>query len=155
ANRRYLTEVLVRDLARARREKAQLAVLYCDIDSFKRINDQFGHATGDRVLTVFAEVLRRCLREGDTAARYGGDEFVCLLHAAGVREARNVARRIRAEFSAGMMEVGLSTALGASSAGIAIFPRHAADADSLLDAADAALLRAKAAGTTVELAGEP
>jgi diguanylate cyclase (GGDEF)-like protein len=78
ANRRCWDETLAREFERARRQDTQLAVLLCDLDRLKEINDRFGHATGDRVLKEVADVLRERVRAGDLVARLGGDEFAVL-----------------------------------------------------------------------------
>ena len=78
ANRRSWDETLEREFERARRQQSRLAVLLCDLDRLKEINDRFGHATGDRVLRAAADVLRERVRAGDLAARLGGDEFAIL-----------------------------------------------------------------------------
>src|SRR5581483_8130318 len=79
ANRVLAVDRAQQMVARARRQHTAVAVMYVDIDGFKRINDTFGHAVGDEVLKTFASRLETVLRESDTAARFGGDEFVVLL----------------------------------------------------------------------------
>ena len=93
-NRRRFDQELARHVAHARRYGAEGAVLVVDVDRFKRVNDTFGHTTGDRVITSVARVLRRRLRTTDTLARLGGDEFAVLLPKADRREAEIVARRL-------------------------------------------------------------
>ena len=78
-NRRYLSETLGRETARARRDSRAYAVVILDLDHFKRINDTYGHEAGDRVLVAVAELLRAHTREGDLVCRYGGEEFVVLM----------------------------------------------------------------------------
>jgi diguanylate cyclase (GGDEF)-like protein len=78
ANRRSWDEALAREFERSRRQESSLAVLVCDLDLLKEVNDRFGHATGDRVLKAAADLLRERVRAGDLAARLGGDEFAVL-----------------------------------------------------------------------------
>ena len=134
-------------LARARRQQTAVAALYVDLDSFKHVNDTFGHAAGDELLRIVAARLMTIVREGDTAARLGGDEFVVLLESTLV----DLAPELVAER---LLEVlrqpyQLSDALGrqlsvTASVGIAVGPRLSAD--ELLRDADLALYQAKASG---------
>jgi diguanylate cyclase (GGDEF)-like protein len=100
ANRRFWDETLAREFARSRRQGSNLAVLVCDLDQLKEVNDQFGHATGDRVLGAAAEVLRSRVRAGDLAARLGGDEFAVLCPETTVEDASTLAEDLRARFAA-------------------------------------------------------
>jgi diguanylate cyclase (GGDEF)-like protein len=95
ANRRYLDERLSMELARQARYDQPLSVIMTDIDWFKRVNDLYGHATGDTVLKLFAERLKDTLRTSDFMARYGGEEFVLLLPQTGIDEAVALAERLR------------------------------------------------------------
>lgn len=95
ANRRSLDEALQREIARSSRLKEPLSAILADLDRFKSINDQYGHATGDQVLASAAEVLRIQLRPYDLAARYGGEEFLILLPRTSPEDAIGVAERIR------------------------------------------------------------
>lgn len=94
-NRRAVDERLHEEFIRMRRMRRPLAVLLCDIDHFKRINDTYGHALGDEVLCHVARTLQRSLRESDFIARYGGEEFIALLPATSAEEARHVADKLR------------------------------------------------------------
>jgi diguanylate cyclase len=116
-----------------------------DIDHFKRINDAHGHATGDDVLRRVAQVLRTSVREIDTPARYGGDEFAVLLTETDVRGARDVAERVRMLF---LEERGEAAAAEhcTLSIGLAEADRLLVDADDWVRRADAAMYGAKAAG---------
>jgi len=141
---RQLVNTLDKEVARASRAGETVAAIFSDLDGFKEINDLFGHDTGNRVLAMYADVLRATLRREDTAARFGGDEFVCILPGADRTQATAVAERIRqrfAENAAGDAVVGASRA--SVSAGIAIFPIDADTPEGLLIAADTQLLKAK------------
>ncbi len=94
-NRRAFVDIADRELARAGRARSRLALLMLDIDHFKRVNDEFGHPAGDRVLAAFAGVMRQCVRRGDSVGRYGGEEFCILLPDSDLAHALEVGERIR------------------------------------------------------------
>ena len=145
-NRRLFQEVLGRAIAEARRKGGRVAILCCDLDRFKAVNDTFGHPAGDALLRVVAERLRACLREGDTVARLGGDEFAIIL--ADHDEARRigaVARRIIQSLGRPVDLDGLSAAIGVS-IGIAVGPQDGDSPETLFKNADIALYRAKDSG---------
>jgi len=144
-NRRAFTEAAVAELVRARRSGRPLAVALVDLDDFKRINDTFGHSTGDRILRDVADVLREHFREIDLPSRLGGEEFAVLLpetDLAGAREAaeRFVTALADAEFADGRIDPHGITA----SAGVAATTDL--EIDVLLESADRALYRAKKHG---------
>ncbi len=155
-NRRYLEEALETDIARAVRESSFVSLLMADIDRFKLFNDTFGHDAGDLVLKRVAEVIEARIRGGDLACRYGGEEFVILLHSAELQPARERAEMLREAIKA--MELSFrGQALGSVtiSLGVATFPLHAADGAALITAADKAMYAAKRAGRDrVEVAPE-
>lgn len=147
-NRRFLDEVLPKEVEQARRREAPLAVLMLDIDHFKRFNDSFGHEVGDRVLALFARTLQARLRSGDLVARYGGEEFTAVLPGAGLEEARALAERLRASLEALELappEFPEGCRITAS-LGVAAFPQHGGEAETLLQSADRALYLAKGQG---------
>jgi diguanylate cyclase (GGDEF)-like protein len=142
-NRRSFELQLERDLHLATRMRQSLSLVMLDLDNFKQINDQAGHETGDVALCMLAETLRSELRAVDTAARFGGDEFVIILPQANTEGALLVAERLRKRIE--QMEVpgfGLVT----SSFGVATFPNDASSRDALVVAADRALYDSKNAG---------
>ncbi|UVW27836.1 diguanylate cyclase domain-containing protein [Massilia sp. H6] len=144
-NRRLLRERLDAALARARRQQAMLALLFIDLDRFKQINDQHGHACGDRLLQQVAARIGAAVRDTDTVARIGGDEFVVLLEdIASTADADAVAGKIHAALALSFdLGDGIHLPVGAS-IGSAHYPGQADAIDSLLDAADAAMYAAKA-----------
>jgi diguanylate cyclase (GGDEF)-like protein/PAS domain S-box-containing protein len=144
-NRRYLDEILPRELARAAHEDAVLSVVMIDIDDFKATNDRRGHREGDRLLTLLGALLRECTRPGDAACRYGGEEFLLVLPGASLEIARDRMETIRNECSLRLRAEGFAKP-PTLSAGVAAFPEHARSDDELLQAADEALYRAKAEG---------
>lgn len=147
-NRRQVNRQARGTLAEARRQSLQFAVLFIDLDRFKRINDTQGHDIGDQVLREVAQRLRNCVRDEDTIGRLGGDEFVALIKHCDVHKAAHVADRILAAVqqpiavNAGR---GAGIALGVS-VGIALYPHDGQSVDVLLRNADMAMYRAKNAG---------
>ncbi|MCC7542840.1 MAG: GGDEF domain-containing protein, partial [Deltaproteobacteria bacterium] len=145
-NRSLFTDRLSSLLRVSSRSGEPFAVMFGDLDGFKAVNDGHGHETGDAVLRVVARRLRSCLRDTDTVARIGGDEFAVLLplaHSAG--DATAIATRLVAAVRAPIV-LGQRTCSVGLSIGIATYPAAAIDADSLLAGADAAMYRVKSAG---------
>ena len=132
-------------LVQAERLERPLALLFLDLDRFKPVNDELGHAAGDFLLSRAADRLRLGLRSGDTVARFGGDEFVVLLPNVGRGDAVAVAEKLRAAVGAPLSFEGHEISVTAS-IGIAIFPEDGCRSDELLRKADAALYRAKELG---------
>ncbi|HEX2256822.1 MAG TPA: GGDEF domain-containing protein [Afifellaceae bacterium] len=144
ANRVLFADRLGHALARSRRRGRPGALLLLDLDGFKRLNDTFGHAAGDRALVAVAARLRGCLRETDTVARLGGDEFAVVLDGlAAADDAHRAVARIRAALAAPLAldPAGAPLALSAS-IGLAFFRGHE-PADGLLRRADDQLYAAK------------
>ena len=130
----------------ARRSGRRMALLYVDLDGFKKVNDTLGHDAGDIVLRACAERLRDCLRSEDTVARVGGDEFIIVVSGIGeARHAARVAEKLVLATAQPILFDGHSLAVGAS-VGIAIFPDDAGDARSLRRLADQAMYQAKQRG---------
>jgi len=158
ANRHALQEALGAATEAALHRGGGLALLYVDLDEFKRINDSLGHAAGDDLLQQVADRLRRIVRPGDMLARQGGDEFLILLDDLG-RDAETlaagVARRIVGALRKPFLAAGAQAQIGAS-VGVSLLPRDAADATTLLQHADAAMYRAKSRdGSRWALYGAP
>ena len=145
-NRFLFADRLSSSLARVQAGRESLAVLFIDLDGFKAVNDTFGHAVGDGLLRSVAERLRGALRDCDTAARFGGDEFAVLQTPIGqVGEAAWLAARLTSVLSAPYFVDGHRPCVSAS-VGVALAPFDADEADLLLARADAALYRAKRGG---------
>lgn len=142
-NRRSFELQLERDLHLATRMRQPLSLIMLDFDNFKHINDQAGHEAGDMALCMLADHLRAELRAVDTAARYGGDEFVIILPQADTEGALLVAERLRSRVQE-MQVPGFGQVT--SSFGVATFPNHASSRDTLVVAADRALYSSKNAG---------
>jgi diguanylate cyclase (GGDEF)-like protein/PAS domain S-box-containing protein len=138
ANLGWFNRVLQREIQRSDRTGRTFAILMLDMDDLKRINDHYGHAIGNRSLCRLAEVLRTNCRVLDTAARYGGDEFVLILPETGEAAAWHVAHRIANQLSAGREQPPLTV-----SAGVAVFPEDGDTAEALLETADRALYETK------------
>jgi len=148
-NRRMFTDRLAQALGRARRRNTQVAVLFVDLDRFKPVNDILGHAVGDEVLKELAIRLRGALREEDTLARIGGDEFTIILEELSHREdAVHVAQRLLGAVTPPLDVEGQEVVVGAS-VGIAVSPQDGADAATLVKNADMAMYRAKQSGRGV------
>jgi diguanylate cyclase (GGDEF)-like protein len=144
-NRALLLERLQQTLIAATRRKASFALAFIDLDQFKPINDSAGHEAGDVVLREIAYRLRQCVRESDTVARHGGDEFVLLLLDSTESGLQRVASAILQAVAQPINWQNNQFTVSAS-IGFAVFPRDGKDVKELLDAADAAMYRAKQAG---------
>ena len=150
ANRSLLMSMTDEHLALCRRENTKLALLFVDLDGFKRVNDENGHEAGDRLLCAVAERLTRAVRGSDVVARLGGDEFAVLLVRAGRETAAEVAAKLVDSLSAPYtLERGMAPPLIleiSASIGVAGFPESGASADELLKRADEAMYKVKFAG---------
>lgn len=146
-NRRLLHDRLHQAVIRAKREGAHLALMFLDLDKFKPVNDEYGHRAGDELLKTVASRLQACVRESDTVARIGGDEFVVLLPSIeAAHDALGVAEKIHAALKQPFtLPEGQQVSIS-SSAGIAIYPEHGHDEATLTSHADAAMYQAKADG---------
>ena len=145
-NRPLFMDRLIIALAQAGRSNQKLAVFFLDLDRFKDINDSLGHSIGDALLKACAERIRRCVREGDTVARFGGDEFTLLIpRIDNIEDAAKIAQKIietlRIPFLISDRELFVTTSIG-----IAISPSDGRDPETLVRNADAAMYRAKDQG---------
>ena len=146
-NARYLFTALDHEIRRAERYGTQLALLFLDIDRFKLVNDQHGHLVGSRTLRRLAEVLAQCIRQVDTLARYGGDEFTILLVDTSLESGLQIAERIRNAVAQATFETRSSTPFKVTvSVGVSAFPMHGRAAEGLIDMADKAMYRSKSLG---------
>ena len=145
-NRMMFIELLDRALQSARRYQRRFAVMFIDLDGFKRVNDTLGHAAGDELLQELGTRFKRELRDSDVVARLGGDEFIVLLQEAGMLEQVSaVADKLVAAASRPLTLADWSCRVSAS-VGVAIYPDSAADEHALMRHADAAMYQAKQAG---------
>ena len=145
ANRRLLVDRLSMGMVQARRERANMALLYLDLDGFKDINNTIGHAAGDELLKIVAGRLQTTVREQDTVARLGGDEFVIVLGQAGADEAARVAGKVIESVSQPYVIEGQPARVTVS-VGIGLYPDHGDEAETLMKNADLALYEAKRSG---------
>jgi len=146
-NRRYLEEVLDREVRRAARAQQTLGILMIDLDHFKSFNDTYGHNAGDMVLRETAASLIRGIRAEDFVCRFGGEEFVVILPTADLDTSRVRAERLRFKMrELTLMHQGKSLGMVTISVGVATFPEHGMSPKELMAAADAALYEAKRCG---------
>jgi diguanylate cyclase (GGDEF)-like protein len=144
-NKRWWDELAPREAAQALRTGSELAILLVDLDHFKRVNDTCGHAVGDVTLRNAARVLAATVRSGDAAVRFGGDEFLLVLHGTDMRGAERVAETVRKGLAALPPTCAGLPAVTAS-IGVALFPSHGASLEEVVHEADLAMYRGKALG---------
>jgi len=146
-NARYLLEAMDREIRRAERYGSALSILFLDLDRFKLVNDRHGHLVGSGVLRQLSQVLGHCVRQVDTLARYGGDEFTILLVDTDEAGGLQVAERTRHTVEAHPFEASGGQILNLTcSVGVATYPTHGRTREALLDASDKAMYRAKSNG---------
>ena len=146
-NARYLTTVVERAVVRAEASSVPFSILMLDLDNFKKINDSFGHVFGNEVLKSLGNTVDSVLRDKDVVARYAGDEFVVLLPDTDKSSAKHIAQRLSAAISEmSLTHIGETTQRVSVSAsiGVAMFPEHGNDLESLLHHADCAMYESKA-----------
>lgn len=155
-NRRYFENSLQNELKRAERYGLSVSLIVCDLDNFKKINDTFGHLSGDRVLKETANIIKSNLRDGiDVAARWGGEEFVILLPSTDKNSAYKIAERIRAQISSHKYPSLPENYVLTASFGVASYPSDAKGKVELFKKADEAAYKAKRTGKNkVVIAGE-
>lgn len=144
-NRRYFMDQLVQQKALSERDDSDFIVCFCDLDHFKAINDKFGHHTGDVVLKKFAEILKSSIREVDYAARFGGEEFVCLLVNTDIKSALKVTERIRSGLAKYNFNDIAPTLQATVSIGVSNFKQFHTIQETLMNA-DNRMYRAKELG---------
>jgi diguanylate cyclase (GGDEF)-like protein/PAS domain S-box-containing protein len=145
-NRTLLSDRLQQAITAAKREKSHMSLMFVDLDKFKSVNDTLGHHIGDLLLKEVAQRVQQCLRESDSAARIGGDEFVVLLPLIETKsDAFAVAEKIRQALNKTFELAGHSLNIS-SSIGVAVYPEHGSDEKTLLRNADNAMYYAKEAG---------
>ncbi|MDZ7656267.1 MAG: sensor domain-containing diguanylate cyclase [Sulfurimicrobium sp.] len=154
-NRALFFDRLGQAITQSKRSQGLFALMFVDLDGFKAVNDTFGHDTGDALLKAVSEHLLECVRESDTVARMGGDEFTIILRAIhGPEGAAHVAEKILATLSAPYHLLGHQCRIGAS-LGIVLYPQHGKNAEELLSQADNAMYAVKKAGKNAyRFAGE-
>ena len=145
-NRTFLFAVIEREIARAGRTNRRFSLLMLDLDGLKPINDRYGHYFGDRMLQAVAEAVRQHIRLIDTAARYGGDEFVVLLPETETEGAAVVAEKLRRSVAAIRLYAGTELLSSTASIGVVAFPDDGRTADALTNRADQVMYGAKRAG---------
>jgi diguanylate cyclase (GGDEF)-like protein/PAS domain S-box-containing protein len=146
-NRRYMLEILDKELQRMTRRKRPLAIIMLDLDDFKEFNDRYGHEAGDLLLRQFADDLKSHIRVEDFACRYGGEEFVIGMPETSLDDARQCAEYLREKIAHKAVQyMGKSLTPVTISAGVAVLPDHGTSQSELLRAADRALYQAKEQG---------
>lgn len=145
-NQRMFWELLEYELDRSRRHGYPVAMLLLDLDNFKSVNDGYGHASGDRLLTELSLLLKQQLGNGDVLARYGGDEFVIVLPEANLEQAGRVSERVLKALDGFVMEHEGGALKTTCSIGVGIYPDHADNAKELFMFVDNLMYRAKAQG---------
>jgi diguanylate cyclase (GGDEF)-like protein len=145
-NRNYFHDILIQQLAVAKRQEMEFSLLFIDIDDFKQINDNYGHQVGDRVLEEISALVTDCIRLSDFALRYGGEEFVVLMPNTSCNQSLILGNRIREKIQQHKLVVNEQTISITVSGGIASYPSHAKEVEELIYFADSALYFAKGAG---------
>ncbi len=148
-NRRYLTETLDRELSLAKRKNYSVSIIMMDIDRFKLVNDTYGHKAGDEVLKALGRIIRSHVRGSDIPCRFGGEEFVIVMPETTVETAEQRAHQIRTKFRGSKFFDERDSIIPTLSIGVAAFPTHGEDLESILNSADQAMYLAKAERNTV------
>lgn len=147
-NRSYLDPFLESEIASANKLNNQVSMIMVDMDHFKDINDTYGHVLGDHVLTIFAQVVLKCIRKTDVIARYGGDEFIVVLPCTDTDTAHSIAERIRQEVDAAHIPSLDDTVISSisCSVGVSTYPTLCNSKSNLIRTSDHALYEAKHSG---------
>jgi diguanylate cyclase (GGDEF)-like protein len=147
-NRYLYNDRFLQKMVMAKRDTTSLVLILWDLDGFKWVNDTYGHLAGDRLLVVISEMMRNSLRESDTLARFGGDEFVMLLSSPQGQE-DNVVRHTTSRIFGALedpLDIGVERVRIGASCGVSFFPKHTDDGEILFNMADKALYHAKRTG---------
>ncbi len=145
-NRTLLFDRMQHAMSVSERRKKLMGVMFIDMNNFKMVNDNFGHATGDKILIIIAERLQSCLRESDTVARLGGDEFVVLLEGIQSQQAITQAGQKILDYIVKPILIGEVTFSISASIGVSLYPWDSNKIETLLEYADEAMYRAKSKG---------
>lgn len=146
-NRRFLEEFIDQVMSQAQRGNETYSVMMLDVDFFKSVNDTYGHDVGDKVIIEIGKLLKENIRDSDLAIRYGGEEFVVMLHNADDAGTMMVANKIHSAFAEIIFEVGIGETMQKTmSIGIAKFPLHGDTIWKCIKFADTALYKAKTTG---------
>jgi len=145
-NRALFHDRLDQALVQSKRRQSTFALLFLDLDGFKPVNDTYGHEAGDSLLIAVAQRLQECVRESDTVARMGGDEFTVILNdLTGVEAAEHIAQAIMQSLAKPFV-LDLAAVSISASIGVAMYPRDGASRKSILSAADGAMYKVKESG---------
>lgn len=151
ANRHYFDQKVKEEVEYANNYNTVLNVLMFDIDNFKGFNDTYGHLSGDKLLMLFSDIVRQCVRKSDIPIRYGGEEFMILIRDMDIIIAKSVGDRIRRQLEKQRIYLGPQDEHQrvTVSCGVAQYPRHAGDIKDVIEKADQALYHAKAIGKNI------
>jgi diguanylate cyclase (GGDEF)-like protein len=145
-NRRSFTEVIANEHIKSTRYNHAYSILMIDADGLKMINDEHGHEAGDKMITSLAKTLENCMRETDSLARHGGDEFIMLLPETSRSQAKDAAERIRKAVENTSFDMGGNLVKATVSIGVSSYPEDADNAEDVLSKADSALYKSKREG---------
>lgn len=146
-NKKYFYHMAQKELEQFRRYGRKFSIVFIDIDDFKKINDKYGHLTGDIVLKTLAEKLKHSIRKGDSVCRFGGEEFVLILHGANSENALRIAERIREEIAKEEIKTCDGKTISITiSAGIATVDDKIDNIQEMIEKADMAMYKAKQTG---------
>lgn len=151
ANRHYFDQKLHEEVEYAIQNNTTLNVLMFDLDNFKSFNDTYGHLTGDKLLALFSDIIKQCIRQADIPVRYGGEEFLILIRDLDIFIARSVGERIRRQLEKQRIYIGNGDIRKkvSVSCGVAQFPLHSRNIKQVVDMADQALYHAKDIGKNI------
>lgn len=146
-NSRYVFQWIGNSIQRYKKLKKPFSIIFLDLDGFKTVNDRYGHLVGGRTLVEIGKIIAQTVRKHDRVARYGGDEFVVMLPAAGESESLSVAEKIRLAIQNYDFQTALQKEIHLSASfGVAVFPDHGETATDLIQKADQAMYRVKYSG---------